>query len=115
MFTLPLLVLGCALSYIYRYYNIANQPNGRLHKFQKRLRVCLGLLITSILMTVAYNLPTEVGQVFRSMQANQMQLAADRQQAREMSEINHARRMIDAFEGVDNYLAYVKSRSAPKN
>jgi hypothetical protein len=63
---------------------------------------------------ISYKLPTELGEFFRSVQQNQVDLSADRERNRQASEIQRLRQTIDALGGVDNYLAYLKCQQAPK-
>lgn len=86
-----------------------------LRKFYGRLRKALALTIVAILILSAYQLPTEVGQYFKRIQYAQNALAADRQNQKDASEIQRARQMIDAFGGVDNYLAYLKWQDSPNS
>lgn len=113
MFTLPLLVWAGALAYIYRYYHPNNHPTSRLHKLNKRVRVCLGLAIVALLTSIAYQVPTELSGFVKSVQENQVALSADRERNRQASEIQRVRQMIDALGGVDNYLAYLKCQQSP--
>jgi len=112
MHTLALLVVTAALCHLYRYYNNENHPNIILHKLHKRLRVCLGMAIIGTLVSVSYTIPAEMGRMVRSVQANQVALAAKRQEARQASEIKHVRQMIDVFGGADNYLAYLQRQTS---
>lgn len=109
MHILPLLVATGALVVLYRYYNQNNHPNPLLHKFHKRVRVCLGFAIVCTLMIIAYQLPSDFAHFVQRVQANQVQLALKRQEARQASEIKHLRQMIDLMGGVDNYLAHQKA------
>lgn len=107
---LPLLVICLAMVFLYRYYNNANHSNPLLHKFHKRLRVGLGAAVVGTLVSIAYQLPTDFSRGVAAIQANQVALAAKRQEARQTSEIKHVRQMIDVLGGEDNYLAYLKRR-----
>lgn len=112
MHILPLLVITGALVYLYRYYHYANHPNPLLHKFHKRVRVCLGFAVVCTLLVVAYRLPDACAGFLERVQANQVQLAQNRQEARQASEIAHLRQMIDALGGPDNYLALQRTRQS---
>jgi len=109
MHTLPLLVAIGTLIYLFRYYHPSNHVNPYLYKFHKRMRVCLGMLVVCSLMAIAYRLPGDFANFVRGVQANQVQLALKRQEARQASEIKHLRQMIDALGGLDNYLAHQKA------
>lgn len=112
MHTLPLFVVVGALVFIYRKYSPVNQPNILLHKFQRRLRAWLGAFIFVVLVLIGYTVPASVGHLLTSIQANQLDQIAQRQEARQASELRHVRAMIEALGGPDNYLAYEKRRRA---
>jgi hypothetical protein len=117
MITPSLLVISGALVYIYRHYHQSHHPS-KLHKLYGRVRVVLGFSIVALLTTIAYQMPTEFGRYFKRVAVAQNALARDRQSERSASEIRHTRQMIDAFGGVDNYLAYLKrdeSSNSEKN
>ncbi|BAW27558.1 hypothetical protein [Pseudomonas putida] len=109
MHTLPLLVVIGTLIYLYRYYNPLNHANPHLYKFHKRVRVCLGVLVVCTAMALAYRVPVDFVGFVRGVQANQVQQALKRQEARQASEIKHIRQMIDVLGGPDNYLAHQKA------
>lgn len=112
MHTLPLVVVVGALVFVYRKYNPLNQPNVRLHNFQRRFRAGVGFLIFIAMMLIGYTAPTSLAHLLASIQTNQLEQMAQRQDARQASELRHVTRMIEVLGGPDNYLAYEKRRRA---